>query len=356
MKTITLTLFALIACINNVFSQAEPPAVNSILWEISGKDLTQKSYLLGTFHGFDATIGYAYLDTLPKYKEIFESVEAVATEIDSKTSLNSILKGIKDLKDGKHPVYALMPDSVTCLRDIFESQEEYLYVDTFMQRIKNENNFFLLNPEKLKPYYTTEVLGVYETFLSPRRPKVTRKDKGFQMMDDTIESKAKENGKRVFYMETIEDLTAAQERLDSLFMDTCSLERQSHLLYVTCKNLSRSEEEKDNANADDYIRKLEAWYLQGNLSAALRERNQVIEKKGQSSSGAFDIKQYSEDYLRVGRNKNWIPVIEKNVHQSSCLIAVGALHLPGENGLINMLRKEGYTLTPIDPLTPFRGN
>lgn len=353
MKSITLTLFALIACINNVFSQAESSAVNSILWEISGKDLTQKSYLLGTFHGPGATIGYAYLDTLPKYKEIFESVEAVATEIDSKASLNGILKGIKDLKEGKHPVYALMPDSVKCLRDIFESLEEYLYVDSFMQRIKNENNLFPLNPEKLKPYYTTGVLGFYEAYLSPRRPKANQKDKGFQMMDFTIESKAKENGKRVFYMETYEDLAAAQEKSDSLFMDTCSLERQSHLLYVVCKNLSRSEEEKENVKTDDYLRKLEGWYLQGNLSAALKERDQIIGEKGQS---LFGIRQYSEDYLRVGRNKNWIPVIEKNVHQSSCLIAVGALHLPGENGLINMLRKEGYTVTPIDPLTPFRGN
>ena len=33
-------------------------------------------------------------------------------------------------------------------------------------------------------------------------------------------------------------------------------------------------------------------------------------------------------------------------HES--LIAVGALHLPGEIGLISLLRKEGYTLTPVD--------
>ena len=63
----------------------------------------------------------------------------------------------------------------------------------------------------------------------------------------------------------------------------------------------------------------------------------------------------SEQYMEVAneelvneRNHRWIPVIDKNVHQGSCLIAVGALHLPGEIGLISLLRKEGYTLTPVD--------
>jgi uncharacterized protein len=30
------------------------------------------------------------------------------------------------------------------------------------------------------------------------------------------------------------------------------------------------------------------------------------------------------------------------------VIAVGAGHLPGENGLINLLKKSGYVLTPVD--------
>ena len=43
-----------------------------------------------------------------------------------------------------------------------------------------------------------------------------------------------------------------------------------------------------------------------------------------------------------------MPVIITNIQQCSCLIAVGALHLPGEDGLITMLRKEGYKVTPVD--------
>jgi len=33
--------------------------------------------------------------------------------------------------------------------------------------------------------------------------------------------------------------------------------------------------------------------------------------------------------------------------KKSLLVAVGAAHLPGENGVIDLLRKQGYTLTPV---------
>lgn len=63
----------------------------------------------------------------------------------------------------------------------------------------------------------------------------------------------------------------------------------------------------------------------------------------------------SDDYQRkglynmvAGRNKKWITVIKSNIQNCSCLIAVGAGHLPGKEGLINLIRKEGYTVKPVD--------
>ena len=48
------------------------------------------------------------------------------------------------------------------------------------------------------------------------------------------------------------------------------------------------------------------------------------------------------------RNKNWIPKIEKLIAKKRTFIAVGAGHLGGPKGVIQLLRKEGYTLTPIE--------
>ena len=47
------------------------------------------------------------------------------------------------------------------------------------------------------------------------------------------------------------------------------------------------------------------------------------------------------------RTQRWIPKIEEFTKNQSCFIAVGAAHLGGENGVIALLKKQGYTVTPI---------
>ncbi|WP_434779627.1 TraB/GumN family protein [Neisseria sp. Ec49-e6-T10] len=47
------------------------------------------------------------------------------------------------------------------------------------------------------------------------------------------------------------------------------------------------------------------------------------------------------------RNHHWLAVIDQQLSQQSTLIAVGSAHLMGENGLIQLLKNKGYTLTPI---------
>jgi uncharacterized protein YbaP (TraB family) len=55
-----------------------------------------------------------------------------------------------------------------------------------------------------------------------------------------------------------------------------------------------------------------------------------------------------EDLLLVNRNKKWIPVMKAEMNRSACLFAVGAGHLPGTDGVIDLLRKEGYTVSPVE--------
>jgi hypothetical protein len=51
--------------------------------------------------------------------------------------------------------------------------------------------------------------------------------------------------------------------------------------------------------------------------------------------------------LLVKRNKNWIPRIGELAKEQPTFFAVGAAHLGGTTGVINLLRAAGYTLTPI---------
>jgi uncharacterized protein YbaP (TraB family) len=55
-----------------------------------------------------------------------------------------------------------------------------------------------------------------------------------------------------------------------------------------------------------------------------------------------------EDILIYNRNRNWVPVMEKAMSDHSVFFAVGAGHLPGENGVIRLLRKAGYTVRPVE--------
>jgi len=55
----------------------------------------------------------------------------------------------------------------------------------------------------------------------------------------------------------------------------------------------------------------------------------------------------STEALLFQRNRNWIPVMTELMKTRSCFFAVGAGHLGGEKGVIQLLKNAGYTLTPI---------
>jgi uncharacterized protein YbaP (TraB family) len=57
-----------------------------------------------------------------------------------------------------------------------------------------------------------------------------------------------------------------------------------------------------------------------------------------------------EDVLMTRRNKAWIPVLEQAaVDNGRILAAFGALHLPGETGVLALLRDRGWQITPNPP-------
>jgi hypothetical protein len=54
------------------------------------------------------------------------------------------------------------------------------------------------------------------------------------------------------------------------------------------------------------------------------------------------------DLLLYNRNKKWAKALDGLLRGKSLLIAVGAGHLPGQQGVIELLRKEGYTVDPVN--------
>jgi uncharacterized protein YbaP (TraB family) len=54
-----------------------------------------------------------------------------------------------------------------------------------------------------------------------------------------------------------------------------------------------------------------------------------------------------EKDLVITRNKNWMPLIKKAIAAKPTFFAVGAGHLGGKTGVINLLRTQGYKVTPV---------
>ncbi len=131
---------------------------------------------------------------------------------------------------------------------------------------------------------------------------------------------AKEQNEEVLGLETIESQIAIfdsipyKDQLDNL--------------------LTMAEEGMDKARAD--LAALDTFHKNEDLEGMYKLASETEEMTAEFSNLLLD-----------DRNKNWIPEIGKFAKDKPTFFGVGALHLPGENGVINLLRKEGYTLTAI---------
>lgn len=56
-----------------------------------------------------------------------------------------------------------------------------------------------------------------------------------------------------------------------------------------------------------------------------------------------------EQVLITNRNQSWINPIETAAGKGPIVVAVGALHLPGKNGVLNLLAKRGWSITRLAP-------
>jgi uncharacterized protein YbaP (TraB family) len=77
-------------------------------------------------------------------------------------------------------------------------------------------------------------------------------------------------------------------------------------------------------------------YRQGNIDALYE---MMMDPK-------YGMNDYANELLN-NRNKNWILKIVKESNETPAFYAVGAGHLGGEQGVIALLRKEGFKVVPV---------
>lgn len=82
-------------------------------------------------------------------------------------------------------------------------------------------------------------------------------------------------------------------------------------------------------------------YLENNLVALQVLSDEQFQSIDESASNYF-----IESGIHA-RNRRMAQVLLQQLENKTVFVAVGALHLPGEEGLLNLLRLQGFTLTPL---------
>lgn len=260
----------------------------ALLWRISGNELTQPSYVYGTIHMIcpeDLKIG----DSL---RNSVGNAERIYLEIDMDTP-GMLLKTMKlsMLESGS-------------IKDLM-STVDYQRLESFMKDSIGMP-MFLLN--KMKPF---TIMSMMYTKLLPCNKSAS--------YEETLMKLAKKQNKQVMGLESIEDQMAIFDQIP----DTMETRMLMSLI-------------------DDFHGQKAAF---ANMVSAYLQKD--LNKLGQMISESPDIDGF-EDLLLAKRNRKWIPVMMKQMKQSSCVFAVGAGHLPGEDGVINLLRNEGFIVSPVE--------
>ena len=108
----------------------------------------------------------------------------------------------------------------------------------------------------------------------------------------------------------------------------------------------------DSANymesMEEQIADLRKAYRGQDIFKVYEEKGKQLQKLNDlNPSDSLALEKLMKGVL-TDRNYNWMKIIPGIIKEKSTFIAVGAVHLGGEEGLINLLKKEGYTMEPIN--------
>lgn len=267
---------------------------NTLLWKISGNGLEKPSYLFGTIHMIcsdDAVLSNNMKKVIRNCDEVYLEVD-----MDNLFEMVSVMGKMKMLGD-------------TTLRDLL-NETDYKKVKAYFENKGSMLPFSML--EKFKPMLAASTLEQGEMPCE-----------NTSAMEQVIMEEAKANDKKIKGLETMAYQAGV---LDSI---PYKLQAQQLVSYIDSADAGNSSEKMMKELFDAYRRQ------------DLNKLEELMVESDASMSGFTDI-------MLFHRNQNWVKKLKGLLPAKSLLIAVGAGHLPGEKGVISLLRKEGYTVTPVD--------
>ncbi|MEO0636070.1 MAG: TraB/GumN family protein [Pseudomonadota bacterium] len=286
-------------------AKADWPNGEAKFWKVERGDLAP-SWLFGTAHLADPRV----LDIGDAARSAFEGADTLVVEIvDIQASAQKVFADpeMRDtffFTDGSTIENHLTDEEVASIRARLEG---------------GESPWFLA--KRMKPWL---VLGL----LAPPKCEAERKAAGSAILDTELQTIAKAQGMEVVGLETAKEQFMALSSLgfDNQLIALREIATQTELL-------------------DDMTKTMIDMYVEGRIDLIwpMLEYFAPSGDDGESQRAEFESEIVTNRNLRMAERS--LPFLK----HGGAFIAVGALHLPGEQGLVSLLRREGYTVTPVMP-------
>ena len=271
-----------------------------ILYKVSGNGAKGDSYVMGTHHLAPISI----LDSLESFNSAINSVDAVYGEIDQ-SEMNS------PQTQQKMMMAAMAPTDST-LSKVF-TKEQFDSIDNVLKKYSG-GQAALNMLEPMIPTLVSQQLAILINM------QVIPNFNPMQQLDTHVKAIGAQAGKEVNGFETVEF------QINVLFGDPISKQAEDLLESIRKEDMMKSFSfDLYNAYITQDIEKVRQLMIDPDLGLEPEEEAKML----------------------TNRNINWVNQLKTILPQKSVFVCVGAGHLPGENGVLNLLRQAGYTITPV---------
>ena len=276
------------------------PQEKALLWQID-KGGHKTSYVFGTIHIIDADDYFLPAPTkaaIDKSEEMYFEIDMAEME-DMSNMMSIMMKAF--MKDGKK------------LSDLLNKEDYQLVSDKF-----SDMGLPMMMLEKIKPMFLSMLA---EMDLSGGGMDMLGGGGNMVSYELKFGEMAKQRDMETGGLESIDF------QMD--LFDQIPYEDQAQMLVESIKN-------KDESDASDMLAELTKIYVQQDIKG--------LHDASVSEEGGLDS---HTDLLLYNRNRNWIPEISRLSKEKPVFFAVGAGHLGGTQGVLALLKKEGFKLTPM---------
>ena len=277
-----------------------------VFWEVSHEALSHTSYVFGTLHKADPRI----LDLPSNVRAALEGADVVAVEIENADDPSAVGAVI-----GKRPQLLLQPQGETLADDL--SPETIASIDAYLNGLGMD--FDTINP--LQPWIGATTLSFTQCDMEWGGP-------GAQVLDTSLIALAKSKDIPVVSLETIESQLEAIAAINEA------------MFIRSIENVAQRYEE---GIYDAVLQTMNELYLSEQIGMIIPVQLHYTGKY----DGFDDDWAAFQEALLDARNDLMVENAARLMDEQSTFLAVGALHLIGETGLVEGLRNDGFAVKRV---------